>query len=341
MCFATAELDKPKRQYRMQALIRVQSSLWQESAAMAINSSITLDHPSTPELSGLQEYLEACAKERAYPEFEPWQEALDHYADRTAHGQPLRTLDTRLFDPLHRAMFDQIRFWSWPLWLFIPAAADFHRYWFTACPPNHRYARGWVSGSGANVASASDGHLFAYAASRPSDVSLRSQAGVGVLFTPRATLALYKVEATMTGVGNHRIFIDNLPPYSQGTSRVLGLIYTAAWDVSPVDGSLALVRPYGISPTVFDWSMQGQGGGPTMHVTPSWDPGPPASYLLLEGGHNYLIGVVAAVSIDNRWTDPGEQPFSSLPPGSTWLVWCSLDCLVDSIYIYASTVYHP
>lgn len=302
-----------------------------------------LTQPFDPKFPDLKPRIEARAEEPAGSELQAWQEALDDYASRYAHSQPLPTLDHKLGDKLLRSLTDKVRWYLWPQDLYIPAGADYKQYWFTPCPSDHRYAREWVNGleSSANRANSSDGHIWAYASARISDALLDSQAGIGFFFTPSAKLAVYKIQPTIAAFGQYH-WDTKIEEYYGGTIRLRGFVYTAAWSVSPYDGSLSRVTPYGRS-VVFDQSFVNQGSIPFTTVTPPWASGPPATNIMLEGSHTYLIGVIAAVQIDNGWTDSQGRPIPITPllPDDIWKVWCSLDCIVSSVYVDASTIFIP
>ena len=271
-----------------------------------------------------------------------WHDSLDDYASRKAKGQPLPTLDFTLHDRVVTHLADIVKWLTWPQDLYIPAGADSMQYWITGCPPDHRFSRSWIGGPGsdANIANVADGHLFAYAAARVNDAHLHSEAGVGFFFTPSAKLAVYSIQPGIAALGEYRW--DVATTYGGGGwIRLRGFLYTCAWSISPVDGSFSLVTPYGFAPA-FDQSYNNLGGIPITPVTP-WPPGPPATNVMLEGGggRTYLIGVVAAVQIDNSWTDSHGNVIPALPPDATWKVWCTMDCHVSSISIAPSTIYIP
>lgn len=271
-----------------------------------------------------------------------WHDALDDYAARKTKGGALPTLDFKLHDRVVQHLEQTVKWLTWPRDLYIPSGADPRQYWITGCPPDHRFSRSWIGGPGsdANVANAADGHLFAYAAARVNDALLHSEAGVGFFFTPSAKLAVYSIEPGLAALGQYRW--DIATTYGGGGwIRLRGFLYTCAWSVSPADGSLSLVTPYGFAPA-FDHSFNNQGGIPVSSVSP-WPPGPPAANVMLEGGggRTYLIGVVAAVQIDNSWTDSYGKVIPALPPDATWKVWCTMDCNVSSISIAPSTIYIP
>jgi hypothetical protein len=103
-----------------------------------------------------------------------------------------------------------------------------------------------------------------------------------------------------------------------------------------VDGSLELVKPYGVT-TIFNQSWNNQGTVPVTNAVPPWSPGPLSANILLEGGKTYLIGVVAAVDVRSTWiVDPNRWPADS-----DWRTWCTLDLTVPKIEIDATTIYQP
>ena len=297
--------------------------------------------PLVPTLPAVQRDREARAKESAAPELGAWQTALDDYASRRGQGQALPTLDLTLHDKVVRYLDDKVRWFLWPPGLYIPGSASAMEYWPAPCPADHRYSSGWKNGPGsdANVANPADGHLFAYAAARVNDVQLHSEAGLGFFFTPSSKLATYRISPSIAALGQYRWDTGIARDYG-GNIRLHGFLYTAAWLVSPVDGSLSLVSPYGLA-TVFDHTFNNQGGIPITAVTPPWNPGPPPANVMLEGSRTYLISVIAAVQIDNGWTDGQGKVIPSLPPEAIWKVWCSLDCNVSSIWIEPSIIYIP
>jgi hypothetical protein len=296
--------------------------------------------PLLPKPRPADRRVESEAKESALPSLESWQRTLDDHAALKAKGDALPTLDFKLHDAIVRHLSETIRWRTWPQDLYVPAGADWKQYWISPCPPDHRFTHGWTGGPGsdANVANPVDGHLFAFAAARISDAHLHSEAGVGFYFTPTPKLAVYKIQPGLSALGQYR-WDTGIAQDFGGWIRLRGFLYTCAWSVSPYDGSLSLVTPYGLA-TAFDQSYNNQGGIPITAVTP-WPPGPPAANIMLEGGRKYLIGIVAAVQIDNTWTDSQGHTIPSLPPDAIWKVWCSMDCNVSSVSIDASTIYIP
>ena len=227
----------------------------------------------------------------------------------------------------------------WPAGLFIPGDADYKQYWFV--PPaegTHRYMREWVSGnaSDADHAHAATGELFAYAAGRPTDRQLRSEAGIGFVFTPQLTLATYAIEVAVNLLAQDRYDVSTTVA-AGGCVREWGGLYTAAWEISPVDGSLSLVHPFGIA-TLFNQTFENLTGSP---ITNFPRVGPLTANIMLQGSRSYLIGVIAAVQIDNTWVMSNGAPMQPLPDGSTWKVWCAITGTIPQVWITPSTVYIP
>jgi hypothetical protein len=265
---------------------------------------------------------------------EDWQRSVERYAlETTGGGKPQHVLDFRVRAKARISEFPALR---WPSDLYIPANADYKNYWFIPCPESHRYGRQWIiPGDGPNQASEADGHVWAYTALNQYTPHAHSEAGVGFVFAPTATLAVYQVQPTLSALGTYRWSIST-SFYGGGWIYEWGAIYIAAWNISPVDGSLDLVMPFGLT-TVFNDSFLNQGTQAITNVVPAWSPGPISTNLLLEGGKSYLIGVIAAVDITNTW----NVPQGKWPDGSDWRTWCTLDLVIPQITIDPTTVYQP
>jgi hypothetical protein len=233
---------------------------------------------------------------------------------------------------------DSLKWYSWPDGLFIPGAADWHNYWISPAPATNRYSSQWGSG-GPNMSSASLGHLWSYNIVAPNDRQARTEAGVGFLFTPQHSLAVYRIEPSVVIVADYRWDISTTL-YAGGTIWEWGGIYTAVWEVNPVDGSLDLVKPFNVA-TVFQQMFVNQGGMPIQVVNLSWSGGPATANVFLEGSRTYLVGIVAAVQIDNTWTNNEGGPVPPLPDNSTWKVWCDVTCDVPQVWVLPSVIYAP
>jgi hypothetical protein len=267
-------------------------------------------------------------------------EHLDAFAGTLATSpEPLPVLDLPGSLKFSDVVKVPIYLWRWPAGLFIPGTADYKDYWFVPPPDGeNRYSREWVlgNGSGANHALAATGDLFAYAAARPTDPQLRSEAGIGFVFKPTATLAVYRIDVATHLLGQNRYDVNTTAP-AGGSLREWGGLYTVAWQISPVDGTLTLVRPFGVV-TLFDATFQSLTGIP-IHDSPTTAEF--TTNIMLEGGRSYLIGVVAAVQIDNLWTMSNGSPMQPLPPGSTWKAWCSIYGTIPQVQVRPWTIYIP
>jgi hypothetical protein len=264
-----------------------------------------------------------------------WQNSIDRYALETAGGKSTQVLDLKHQNLFLKDFISVHPYFLWPNDLYIPGSADYKNYWPWPCPANHRYGREWIIGNDVNQATFADGHIWAYTAINQYMPHAHSEAGIGFVFTPTAKLAVYSVKPTINAVGTHRWSI-NTNYYGGGWIYEWGVIYIAAWSISPVDGSLEVVTPSGIT-TVFNESFENMGSEAITTVIPVWSPGMISANLLLESGKSYLIGVIAAVDVTNTWNVPQGQ----WPAGSDWRTWCTLELSVPSIRIDVAALYQP
>lgn len=293
--------------------------------------------PLIPSVAGLLD--KAATPPRPLPKrFTELTDHLDAFAGKLATSpEPLPVLDLPGSLKFSDLVEVPIFLWRWPVGLYIPGNADYKQYWFVPPPEGqNRYSREWVLGNGsaANHAFAATGDLFSYSAARPTDPKLRSEAGIGFVFKPSSTLAVYRIEVATSLVGQNRYDVNTTAP-AGGSLREWGGLYTAAWEISPVDSSLTLVRPFGLV-TLFDESFQNLTGIP-IHDSPLTTT--IQTNIMLEGGRSYLIGVIAAVQIDNHWTMSNGSPMQPLPPGSTWKAWCSINGIIPQVRVRATTIY--
>jgi hypothetical protein len=283
-----------------------------------------------PELGAIEPELLAALK--------PWQQALDQFATHARPGGDQTVLDFKLHFGLLSRLTSSALTLRWPKDLFIPGTADWKQYWFFPPPASQRYGSQWTSGA-PNMANFTTGQCWAYGAVGVGNPTLHTEAGVGFLFTPPHQLATYAIAPTLSLAGNYRWNTATTADAS-GTITEWGGVYTAAWDVSPVDGSLTLVQPYGVA-TLYNEQFEGQGTTAITPVASNWVGGPATANIMLQGAHTYLIGVVAAVEIHNGWTDNQGHPVTQLPPGSTFTVWCDLSLTVPSVSVDADVIYIP
>lgn len=296
--------------------------------------------PSAPRFPDLAKELETRRDHMVSPAMQQAGARLDDFAAKLgSSADPAPVLDFKFVPGATLRLGMGVNTLLWPSGLFIPGDADYKQYWFMApADGTHRYTREWVAGnaSDADHAHAATGELFAYAAARPTDGHLRSEAGIGFVFTPQHTLATYAVEVTVNLIGQDRYDVSTTAP-AGGSVREWGGLYTAAWEISPVDGSLSLVHPFGIV-TLFDQTFENLTGSPINSFPRS---GPLTANIMLEGSRSYLISVIAAVQIDNTWVMDNRAPMQPLPDGSTWKVWCAITGTIPQVWITPSTVYIP
>jgi len=228
---------------------------------------------------------------------------------------------------------------TWPSDLFIPGGAKWQDYWFHPDSPGHRYIEQWTTPGSPDWANLENGAEWAYASVGPTQPLNHTEAGVGFLFTPSATLATYVVAPTVSLLGTFRWNIATTAP-AGGLITELAGVYTAAWEVSPVDGSLSLVEPYGFA-TLFNEPFRNQGTIPSTDVAANWSGGPAALNVMLQGGRTYLISVIAAAEVRNGWTNNEGGPVGTLPDPSTWTVWCQLYCTVSQVTVDPHVIYIP
>jgi hypothetical protein len=138
-----------------------------------------------------------------FSELEEWQRSVERYAFETAADrQPLHVLDFSVHDLLIKDLLNKYYpMYLWPEDLYIPGNADYRNYWFTPCPDDHRYSRQWIIGNDVNKANAGDGHVWAYTALNQYVPHARSEAGIGFLYTPSTTLAVYQVKPSLSNRG--------------------------------------------------------------------------------------------------------------------------------------------
>jgi len=292
--------------------------------------------PTVPVLPNLKEDLV-----RPHPEIPSklaeLTDHLDAYAGKLAtspHPLPVLDLPARV-----SAIVGTKVSILWPDGLYIPSDADWKQYWFLPPEPGkNRYGHEWTIGfAPPNSASFKTGHLFAFAAARPTDSKLRSEAGIGFVYQPSPKLALYSVEVKVNLLGQNRCDINTTAP-AGGAIHEWGGLYTAAWEINPVNGDLELHKPYGVV-TLFDETYLNLTGTPINNWPKS---GTIKTNIFLEGGgRTYLISVIAAVQIDNNWRWNNGGPMQNLPEGSVWKAWCDIVGDIPQVWISPSIVYMP
>lgn len=239
-----------------------------------------------------------------------------------------------------------IRF-GWPSSLFIPADADWMSYWVAAPPSENRYALDWAPASppaGYSQASKDDGTLFCQQRIRTIDHYLKSEAGLGVLFTPTRTLSVVSLQPEVSCSGQHRWFAEfGTPGFAQvrvaGSTRVKASLILAAWHRIPGAGGFDLMH-WKEFPVIEVGPDSGVGQQAISSYQRSFTGKQLATPLLVEKNHTYLLGVVARVSVWSTLTDDRGQPLPLIEDG-TFRVWGSLSCLVPHIEVIEQQVHIP
>jgi hypothetical protein len=298
--------------------------------------------PSTsPMIVNLNERLATITKTPIPRETEKIEKLMDDYAAAVRKSQPPHIMDQFDFTKLIEVIFKEKFMFLWPPGLFIPGLADWKQYWFV--PPaagKNRYDHGFSGGnsSGGNIFDPAIGNLFAHAAARPTDPFLRSEAGIGFLFKPTAKLATYSVDATVSLIGQHKYDV-NTEANAGGSLAEWAGVYVQAWEVNPVDGSTTAASGYGVA-TLFGQKYLNLAGGPEPTPTEVLN-GTVTGNIMMEGGHTYLITVIAVTQIDNAWTMNDGKPMQPLPNDDLWTVWTWIQGNVSQVWVQPKVVYIP
>jgi hypothetical protein len=103
-----------------------------------------------------------------------------------------------------------------------------------------------------------------------------------------------------------------------------GGVYTAVWE----QNAFLPLQPIRYA-ELFSHEADGQETIPVNSVPATWDGrgGPAALSIGLVGGRTYLISVAAVAKISNEWTDTEGRPIQTLPDGSAWTVYCTMEFL--------------
>ena len=298
--------------------------------------------PGAPKIEELKEQVAALTKKPTPRGLAEMETAMDEYAAGLRKPEPPHVMGGKFdFTKVFATLTDDRFRLGWPPGLFIPGLADWKQYWFM--PPAagmNRYTRGFAAGNSAagNIFNPATGDLFAHAAALPTDPFLRSEAGIGLFFTPKARLATYSVEATVNINGQHKYDVSTTAN-AGGSVKEWGGLFIQAWDVSPVDGSTSAVSPYGAF-TLFGETYSNLQGGPDPTPYENMN-GPVAANIMLEGGHTYLITVTAVTEIDNWWTMNNGAPMQAIPDGDMWKVWTWIGGTVSQVWVEPTVVYIP
>lgn len=201
----------------------------------------------------------------------------------------------------------------WPASLYIPRDADYRDHWMVPPPDRQRYALAWpTTGSPTRPdwASAQTGDLFTYAivpwTSPGADV--RSEAGIGIRYSPTFTLGTVDFQP-MVNVkdGILAAVLDYYPTLSAGHVTLRASVVLASWQVIP--GGFDLLD-HAVSPIA--GITRDQSYGPERAKLPGslFTPRPFRKRFLVQGGREYLFGVVGRVEAMSTLTDPQGRPLS-------------------------------
>jgi hypothetical protein len=305
-------------------------------------ASLEAKPAGAPKIANLREKLQAETAKPTIKGVAEMEAAMDAYAASLTKREPPHVLGGH-FDfskQFATIVKDRVSI-GWPPGLFIPGTADYKQYWILPpAPGKNRYDHGFAGGNvvDGNIFDPATGNLFAHAASLPTDPFLRSEAGIGFLFTPKTKLATYNVEATVSLNGQHKYDVST-EANAGGTVAEWGGLYVQAWDVSPVDGSTTAASGYGVA-TLFGQNYSNLQGGPNPTPTDHFA-GTVTGNIMMEGGHTYLVTATAVTQIQNAWTMNNGAPMQAIPAGDLWKVWTWIGGIVSQVWVQPNVVYIP
>ena len=230
---------------------------------------------------------------------------------------------------------------GWPESLYIPAKADWKKYWILPPPAKNLYSQSWAptpSPAGYNTASHNDGTLYCSQRIRTIDKYVQSEAGVGVLFTPKRTLSVVSLQPQVDCSGETRWFAmyDN-PGMVAGTTLVKTSLILAVWHSIPTGWDLINWKQFEVTRS---GPNSGSGYYPITPYQKSFTGKDLATPFLVQSNRTYLFGVVARVSVWSTLTDDRGNPLPLIENG-TFRVWGSLACVVPQIEIFEQQVHIP
>lgn len=198
----------------------------------------------------------------------------------------------------------------WPDSLYIPRTADSFGYWLTPAPANRRYGLAWPArgGSTPNWADRDTGELFAYTIvpfTEPAGDS-RTESGIGIVYSPPFSLGTVRFEPAVNVTdGMLTSALEYFPIQSAGHVTLTASVLLACWQVIPGGYDLLGYREFPIARIVRDQSY-----GPERHPLPGslYTPRSFSTDFLVQGGREYVFGVVGRVAIDSTLTDTAGRP---------------------------------
>jgi hypothetical protein len=266
------------------------------------------------------------------------------FADEPSRLQVMKHYHDKLMN--HLNSFTRIRLfpkWGWPSSLYIPAQADWQNYWMMAPPTGNRYARDWATAPGYSWASRASGEIHTFERIRTIDRKVKSDAGVGILFTPTRTLSVVSLQPQVICSGHYQYHQDlktenNEMLLTKGYTQVKTELHLGAWQAIPGPSwDLIHMKPF----TIYESAREsGSFSGPPSPYTRSFTGLDLATPFLVEGGRTYLLGIVASVSGVSTLTDIYDAPLP-LITDDTFSVWGSLVCKVPQIELLEQQVHIP
>jgi hypothetical protein len=241
----------------------------------------------------------------------------------------------------------------WPDSIYVPGKdKNAYQPFFNTVPDSNLYAREWISEQGsACKASAFEGTLHSYNAGNASSRNLITESGIGILYTPEDILSVISFEPDLECMTTHRIQVEfksslgspapdatpHLPVISN--VQVKGSILTAAWEISPIPGILPELVPNSVKyHELFSGTFQGLGSMALQQTAKNFSGKSLASPILVQGGHTYLLGVVARVYINAVVTDDRGKPYPELDQ-LRFVLYGTVDCNAPQMGVFVQTVY--
>lgn len=239
-----------------------------------------------------------------------------------------------------RISLDQKLTLSWPAAFYVPAHADRKNWPYIAGTPN-RYGLDWVNGStGTGTAHKGDGSLFALASSPTTGHTVHGSvdAGIGAVYAAKHGLSRLRTQPEVRFTGRHQSAV-NADPVVWIQTRVTGTLFVGAWVANAASGAWEEIPNllWGRH-VVFDQSNFGSGASAMVTVPFNPTGSQAACDVLVQGGRNYLLSVVAKVAIDVTTTDSAGRPVEVR--NGTFDTFGSLAGIVPEIWV-DETVFIP
>jgi hypothetical protein len=226
---------------------------------------------------------------------------------------------------------------GWPSSLYIPAGADWKNYWILPPSDANRYALDWTPPGGLSTASRVDGTLFSQLSIRANERYVKSEAGLGVIFTPARTLSVVSLEPQVHCSGQHRWY-QMMDEEIEGYTQVKTSLILALWHSIPGSTPWDLIHWKEFT-VIKTGPNPGSGFGAVTPYQRSFNGKELATPLLVQRARTYLLGVVARVSVWSTLTVKGKP--LSVHDGRNFRVWGSITCIVPQIRVIEQQVHIP